>query len=288
MVRSIGLARELVRSALQVGGRAHHCGDDRLERAAPSAADPGVLTHLPAPIDLERTQIESDDVQRRPAAHVALRLPLQANQRARVGALSCTAARARPARQQGERESEEHGPANKHVPTVARREASDHRSLSLPRVLPHSRVMSDCPRCSRRTALVGISALVVVSAVPGCAAKQSMPIGAAVACAGGLCLDLTLAANAPLQTVGGAVLIRARLDSIAVIRTSATALSALSAVCTHESCLTVWDTGSSSLECPCHGSAFGTTGAVLAGPATRAVHVYGITLSGDTATLAAS
>lgn len=145
--------------------------------------------------------------------------------------------------------------------------------------------MSDCGRCSRRTALAGVGALAVLSALPGCVAKSHLPMGSAAACTGGICLDLTLAENAPLRTVGGAVLVRGARDSIAVIRTSDTQLAALSAICTHEACLCDYDPSTRTLECACHGSSFATSGAVLRGPARTPVRAYGATLAGDTATI---
>jgi cytochrome b6-f complex iron-sulfur subunit len=42
---------------------------------------------------------------------------------------------------------------------------------------------------------------------------------------------------------------------------------ALSAVCTHLGCLSVWKPESGVIACPCHGSAFRLDGAVITGPA---------------------
>lgn len=42
---------------------------------------------------------------------------------------------------------------------------------------------------------------------------------------------------------------------------------ALSAVCTHLGCLSVWKPEAGVIGCPCHGSAFQRDGSVLAGPA---------------------
>jgi cytochrome b6-f complex iron-sulfur subunit len=145
--------------------------------------------------------------------------------------------------------------------------------------------MNTCLRCTRRTALVGIGALALGAALPGCAAKSSLSMGSASSCSGGLCLDLTVAANAPLRTVGGAVLVSSARDSIAVVRTSDTQIAALSAICTHEGCLNEYDASGHSLDCPCHGSSFSLTGAVLAGPARLPLRTYSATLSADTITI---
>jgi cytochrome b6-f complex iron-sulfur subunit len=42
---------------------------------------------------------------------------------------------------------------------------------------------------------------------------------------------------------------------------------ALSAVCTHLGCLTIWKVDASVIACPCHGSTFRRDGTTIAGPA---------------------
>lgn len=44
---------------------------------------------------------------------------------------------------------------------------------------------------------------------------------------------------------------------------------ALSAVCTHLGCITRWAEDDGLIECPCHGSRFGSDGSLKAGPAPR-------------------
>jgi cytochrome b6-f complex iron-sulfur subunit len=44
---------------------------------------------------------------------------------------------------------------------------------------------------------------------------------------------------------------------------------ALSAVCTHLGCLSVWKQDAEVIACPCHGSTFQRDGSVIAGPAPR-------------------
>ena len=44
---------------------------------------------------------------------------------------------------------------------------------------------------------------------------------------------------------------------------------ALSAVCSHLGCLTVWKPESGTIACPCHGSTFQRDGSIIAGPAPK-------------------
>ena len=44
---------------------------------------------------------------------------------------------------------------------------------------------------------------------------------------------------------------------------------ALSAVCSHLGCLTVWKQESETIACPCHGSSFRRDGSIIAGPAPK-------------------
>jgi cytochrome b6-f complex iron-sulfur subunit len=55
-----------------------------------------------------------------------------------------------------------------------------------------------------------------------------------------------------------------------VARTGQTTFSAVTAVCTHEGCTVSQFTGSV-YQCPCHGSQFTTSGAVVRGPAAAAL-----------------
>lgn len=52
-----------------------------------------------------------------------------------------------------------------------------------------------------------------------------------------------------------------------LLRTDTRQFSALSAICTHLGCELQWHPDSRSLHCPCHGSAYDTTGHPVAGPA---------------------
>jgi glycine/D-amino acid oxidase-like deaminating enzyme/nitrite reductase/ring-hydroxylating ferredoxin subunit len=56
-------------------------------------------------------------------------------------------------------------------------------------------------------------------------------------------------------------------ETVAAYRSPKGKVSVLSPVCTHMGCLVEWNSAETTWDCPCHGSRFAATGAVLAGPA---------------------
>ena len=66
---------------------------------------------------------------------------------------------------------------------------------------------------------------------------------------------------------------------IVVVRTGDTSAVALSATCTHASCLMAWD--GQAVHCPCHNANFSLAGGVLSGPTTVPIPVYAATVQGS-------
>ncbi|QGY42165.1 Rieske 2Fe-2S domain-containing protein [Maribellus comscasis] len=97
----------------------------------------------------------------------------------------------------------------------------------------------------------------------------------------GTTIDLTSSTFANLQTVGGF----AYKGDIIIIRVSNTQYVALSSVCTHQGCTVEFNSTDTAVVCPCHGSAFSTTGAVTQGPAATNLKSYSVTVNGDTLTI---
>src|SRR5207245_1688783 len=82
----------------------------------------------------------------------------------------------------------------------------------------------------------------------------------------GRTVTVTVDAASPLSGVGNAVIVSNALGAFLVSRTGQTTFSVLTATCTHEGCA-VTGFQNAKYVCPCHGSQFNTTGAVLSGPA---------------------
>lgn len=62
---------------------------------------------------------------------------------------------------------------------------------------------------------------------------------------------------------------------------SASGFSAISAICTHFSCIVSWDESKGEVLCPCHGARFDPKGNVLAGPPPKPLPSYQVSVVGD-------
>ena len=103
-------------------------------------------------------------------------------------------------------------------------------------------------------------------------------------CGANVCVNLMEPANVALLDINGARSINIP-DKIIIIRTSATAFSVLSRICTHNNCTISYQPASMALACPCHGSRFSIGGAVTTGPAIRALKSYASTFDEATQVL---
>jgi cytochrome b6-f complex iron-sulfur subunit len=93
------------------------------------------------------------------------------------------------------------------------------------------------------------------------------------------------AAGSALTDVGGAVLVQSIAGVFLLSRTSATAFSAIEAVCTHEGC-TITGSDGDIYVCPCHGSRYNRSGQVVNGPATASLRKYATTFADGVVTIA--
>ena len=143
----------------------------------------------------------------------------------------------------------------------------------------------DNPKTSRREFCAhAISFVTVASLIEGCGGKgsptnpggggsvPSLPTVSGTS-AGGT-VTVSNVSGTALGTVGASALVQAGANSnFLVTRTSDTAFTAVTAVCTHEQCI-VTGIQSGTFVCPCHGSQYSTTGAVRQGPATRSLQAF--------------
>ena len=142
-----------------------------------------------------------------------------------------------------------------------------------------------CVQACQAASLAAIGAL-----LPACGGNPSSPSSSAPALptvsgsAAGGAVTVNVDASSPLATVGGAALVQSGAGNFLVSRTAQDTFAALTAVCTHEAC-TVSGFQSSRYVCPCHGSQYSTSGAVLQGPATRALQQFATRFANNVLTI---
>jgi Rieske Fe-S protein len=77
-----------------------------------------------------------------------------------------------------------------------------------------------------------------------------------------------------LGAVGGTATLKLKNKLILFIRTTQSEVSAVSALCTHDSCQVYYNASPKRIECVCHGSSFTPEGKVLGGPAKSNLHNF--------------
>jgi Rieske Fe-S protein len=141
------------------------------------------------------------------------------------------------------------------------------------------------PDATRRTLVRGICGASCAAALTACGAgRDATPpppttsTPASVAPPPPTTTAPALAATSDIPVGGGKVFPDFRL---VVTRPSADDLKAFTAICTHDGCL-LNSVADKTINCPCHGSRFAITdGAVVRGPAMRALTARTITVEGD-------
>jgi Rieske Fe-S protein len=149
-----------------------------------------------------------------------------------------------------------------------------------------------CAGCSRRDLVTGLGLAAAAALLGACTdgdggdepgPDAGDPTGGVTMCGAALCVAISAPENAPLQSVGGSRVITTATEKLLVVRTSATELAVLTAICTHAGC-TVGYSGDR-ISCPCHGSQFSLSGAVTRGPAARSLARYSSTFDAATQVL---
>ena len=131
-----------------------------------------------------------------------------------------------------------------------------------------------CVQACRAVSLITVGAVMQSCGSPtspsGTSAPQLPTIGGS---ASGGTVTATIDAASPLASIGSAALVQSSAGNFLVSRGAQDSFTALTAVCTHEGC-TVDRFSSPLFVCPCHGSQYSTSGAVVMGPATNALRQF--------------
>jgi len=106
---------------------------------------------------------------------------------------------------------------------------------------------------------------------PGGGSTSSLPVVSG-SLANGV-VTVPIGDSSPLGSSGSMALVQASGTALLVARTGPDSFTALSAICTHQTC-TITDFSNQLFVCPCHGSEFDTNGHVVRGPAAVALRTY--------------
>jgi cytochrome b6-f complex iron-sulfur subunit len=144
-----------------------------------------------------------------------------------------------------------------------------------------------CACCGRAAGLLALGA------AAGCGGNsstgpssdaQSLPsVSATVS---GRTVSIPAGAGTPLAASGAMATAQTSIGTFLVTRSDSTSATVLTATCTHEGC-TINGFAGSQFVCPCHGSTFTNSGAVVKGPATRSLQQYNALVTGDVITFTA-
>jgi cytochrome b6-f complex iron-sulfur subunit len=117
----------------------------------------------------------------------------------------------------------------------------------------------------------------------GANAFSSLPQVSGTGASGSITVTVT---GTALAQVGTLALVRSSVGDVLVARTGADAFTALTSICTHQTCEITAYSGSTFV-CPCHGSQFDASGKVLAGPAPTSLRQYTTSFANDVLTITA-
>ena len=141
-----------------------------------------------------------------------------------------------------------------------------------------------CVRTCQAVSLLTLGAL-----APGCGGSSTSPSSApSLPSVTGTLVNRTLTINvdaaSPLAAVGGAAMVTVSTGTYLVARTAQTTVTTVTSVCTHEGCA-VSGFANSVYVCPCHGSEFSASGAVVQGPATSSLRQFPTTFDNNVVTI---
>jgi cytochrome b6-f complex iron-sulfur subunit len=97
-------------------------------------------------------------------------------------------------------------------------------------------------------------------------------------------ITLAVDSASPLSAVGSAVLLETSSAKLLVAHVAQDTFNAMTAICTHEAC-TVERYQSGTFTCPCHGSQYNTSGAVVKGPAPTSLRRFNTSFTNNVLTI---
>lgn len=143
------------------------------------------------------------------------------------------------------------------------------------------------PTGHTRRQFCAYASFVALGTLTACGGSQTSPSGSSApplptvsGTLSGRLVSIPLDSATALSAVGSAAIVQTSLGSYLVAHTGQDTYTAHTATCTHEAC-TITGFASGRYVCPCHGSQFTTSGAVVTGPATRALPQYPTQVNGN-------
>ncbi len=142
-----------------------------------------------------------------------------------------------------------------------------------------------CACCAKSAAFLAAGAMTACGG-PTSPSSNATPLAQVSATVSGRVVTVPIEASSPLASTGGMASAQTPLGTFLIARTGTASVSVLTAVCTHEGC-TVTGSSMSAFVCPCHGSAFSTSGSVVMGPANRPLQQFNAQLTDGVVTFTA-
>ena len=102
---------------------------------------------------------------------------------------------------------------------------------------------------------------------------SASPLSALSTTVAGRTISVALDTASALATIGSAAIAQTSLGVFLIARTGQDTFTVLTATCTHQGC-TITGYASQRFVCPCHGSEYTTSGAVVTGPAPTSLRQY--------------
>lgn len=143
-----------------------------------------------------------------------------------------------------------------------------------------------CACCSKAAGVLAIGVAAGCGGSPSGPSGNTQSLPSVSASVSGRAVTVPVGAGSALASTGAMAIAQTSVGTFLLSRTGASSLTALTATCTHEGC-TITQTDGSQFVCPCHGSTFTSSGAVVKGPANRSLQQFSASITGDNATFTA-